>query len=200
MNPEFWDTRYRDNLSAYGDEPNNYLVKRSILFKPGMKILAAGEGEGRNAIWLSERNHEVWMVDYSRIGCKKASRQASIRNLPLKLICVDLAMWSWPINYFDAVIAIFLHLPPFIRPMVHLSMLQCLKSGGILIMQTFHKNQLEYGTGGPKLVEMLYTADMLRKDFRDAHILELEETVLELNEGAFHEGPAAVINLTLRKN
>ena len=47
---------------------------------------------------------------------------------------------------------------------------------------------------------MLYTADMLQQDFQNAQILDLEETVLELNEGLFHTGAAAVINLTLQKN
>ncbi|NOQ96944.1 MAG: methyltransferase domain-containing protein [Calditrichae bacterium] len=200
MNPEFWDTRYRDNPSAYGDKPNDYLAQKSYLFKPGMKILAVGEGEGRNALWLSEKKYEVWMVDYSKVGLNKASMEAKRKNLNLKLICADLAMWHWPVDYFDAVLAIFLHLPPAIRSQVHCSMLQSLKSGGIIIMQLFHTDQLKYGTAGPKSPEMLYTADMLQQDFQNAQILDLEETVLELNEGLFHTGAAAVINLTLQKN
>jgi len=200
MNPEFWDTRYRENPTAYGEKPNDYLVQKSILLKPGMKILAVGEGEGRNALWLSEKKFEVWMVDYSKVGLKTANMEAKRKNLNLRLICADLAIWEWPQDYFDAVVAIFLHLPPVIRPRVHKSMLQSLKSDGIIIMQLFHTDQLKYGTGGPKSLEMLYTADMLRQDFPNTRILDSEETVLELNEGPFHAGPAAVINVTLQKN
>lgn len=200
MNPEFWDARYRDNLHAYGEEPNAYLVQKSNLFSSGMKILAVGEGEGRNALWLSEMRYEVWMIDYSRVGLMKANAQARRRNLDLKLICADLAIWPWPTHYFDVVFAIFLHLPPAIRPRIHNSMFQCLKPGGIIIMQSFHTDQLKYGTGGPKSLEMLYTADMLRRDFQNTRILDLEETVLTLREGPFHEGLSAVINLAMQKN
>ena len=200
MNPEFWDARYRDNPDAYGEEPNAYLIQKSKLFNSGMKILAVGEGEGRNALWLSEKGYKVWMVDYSKVGLMKANERARSRNLDLKLICADLAIWPWPSRYFEVVFAIFLHLPPAIRSRIHDSMLQSLKPGGIIIMQNFHTDQLQYGSGGPKSLEMLYTADMLRSDFQNTRILDLDETVVTLHEGPFHEGAAAVINLAMQKN
>ena len=200
MNPAFWDNRYRFYPSAYGDEPNHYLVQNLSLFKSGMKVLALGEGEGRNALWLAEHQCEVWMIDFSRVGLKKASEIARKNELNMKFICAELSEWYWPIEYFDAVFAIFLHLPPIVRSQVHLSILQTLKTNGTLMMQTFHKDQLNFATGGPKSEEMLYTAEMLHQDFQSSKILNLEETVVQLNEGSFHNGPAAVINLTLQKN
>jgi ubiquinone/menaquinone biosynthesis C-methylase UbiE len=200
MNTEFWNSRYSETPAAYGIEPNQYLVQQSFLFRPGMKILSVGEGEGRNAIWLAERQIDIWGVDYSKEGLKKARFAAKMRNLNIKLICADLQSWFWPENYFDGVIAIFVHFQPDLRTRVHRSMLRSLKSGGILIMQAFHVDQIRYGTGGPKAVEMLYTASLLRTDFTNASFLDLRETIQQLKEGEFHDGPAAIINLTLQKH
>ena len=67
------------------------------------------------------------------------------------------------------------------------------------MMQAFHKRQLNYSSGGPKSEDMLYTADMLRQDFHTGEIQELKETEAELNEGLFHDGPASLINIIVRK-
>ncbi len=78
-------------------------------------------------------------------------------------------------------------------------MRQALKSGGLLILQGYTPKQLEYGTGGPKQVEHLYTRPMLEAafgDFRDVKIFEEER---EMHEGTAHGGMSAVINLTARK-
>ena len=199
MNPEFWNSRYRETPLAYGMEPNQYLLKKSVLFSAGMKILSVGEGEGRNALMLAEKQLDVWGLDYSLEGLKKARLTAQVRNLNLKLICADMKTWFWPENYFDGVVAIYVHFPPEIRTQVHRSLLKSLKPGGILIMQAFHINQIQYDTGGPKSIEMLYTTALLQHDFASAYFLELQETVQDLKEGIYHDGPAAVINLTLQK-
>jgi hypothetical protein len=46
--------------------------------------------------------------------------------------------------------------------------------------------------------EMLYTADMLREEFREGEILRLEEILTGLNEGPYHRGMAAVVRLIVK--
>ena len=46
---------------------------------------------------------------------------------------------------------------------------------------------------------MLYTSEMLQQDFLGGGVLELTETVTELNEGRYHHGRASVIRLVLQK-
>ena len=41
--------------------------------------------------------------------------------------------------------------------------------------------------------EMLYTPNMLRQDFVEANEVALYETVVDLREGEYHAGPAAVV-------
>jgi hypothetical protein len=78
-------------------------------------------------------------------------------------------------------------------------MRKALKPGGLLILQGYTPKQLEYGTGGPKELENLYTRDLLEKAFGDFHNVKFVEEELEMHEGAAHGGMSAVIGLTARK-
>ena len=59
--------------------------------------------------------------------------------------------------------------------------------------------QLEYKTGGPSLLDHLYTRELLEHSFAAMEILEMSEYERELNEGARHSGMSAVIDLVARK-
>jgi hypothetical protein len=66
-------------------------------------------------------------------------------------------------------------------------------------MMGYTPKQLEYGTGGPKQVENLYTRAMLRDAFGDFRNLSIVEEELEMREGTSHAGMSAVIGLTAVK-
>jgi hypothetical protein len=74
-----------------------------------------------------------------------------------------------------------------------------LKSGGLLIVQGYTPKQLDYGTGGPKQIEHLYTRALLQQAFGEFRDLRFTEEERELREGAAHSGMSAVIGLTARK-
>jgi hypothetical protein len=82
---------------------------------------------------------------------------------------------------------------------MHRAMFQALKPGGLLIMQMFTPEQLNYESGGPPVLDMLYTPAMLRQDFDQANILHLEEALASLDEGPYHQGSGAVVNLLLER-
>ncbi len=64
-----------------------------------------------------------------------------------------------------------------------------------MIIQGYTPKQLEYGTGGPKHVENLYTRAMLQEAFSDYRDLSITEEEREMHEGC---GMSAVISLTAR--
>jgi len=97
------------------------------------------------------------------------------------------------------VAAIFVHFPPEVRARLHRRMFEALRPGGTLILEAFTPAQLGYKSGGPPVLEMLYTADMLRIDFAGAEILQIEECITDLEEGKYHRGPGAVVRLVLRR-
>ena len=183
-NPQkMWDERFAQPDLVYGDEPNAFLREQAVRWKSGARILVPGDGYGRNGRWLARQGFRVHTVDLSPVGAERSRATAQSSGLQMKIECADLAKWDWPVSEYDGVAAIFLHLPPEIRPTIHLSMLRALKASGVLIIEAFSPAQLQYKSGGPKDVALLYTEETLRRDFVGAEVLELAESVVELQEG-----------------
>lgn len=200
-NPQLmWDERFSQAEPVYGHQPNSYLQAQVARLKPGIKILVPGDGYGRNGVWLARQRFRVHTVDLSPVGVERAQKAARDAGVDMTIECADLSTWNWPIAQFDAVACVFLHLPPEVRASVHRNVLGALKPGGLLIFEAFTPGQLRNSSGGPKQVELLYTADILRQDFDAAQALELEEAEIQLDEGRMHRGPAAVVRAVFRKN
>jgi SAM-dependent methyltransferase len=199
MTQNLWDGRYSKPGFVYGTEANVFLTEQAFRLAPGMKTLSVGDGEGRNSVWLAAKGLDVLAVDISPVGLDKGQALAAENGVAFRCECADLTLWDWPRGAFDLVVVVFLHFDSQTRPRMHRAMLDSLKPGGLLIMEAFTVDQLEYGSGGPPVRDMLYGAEILRSDFAGAEFLELTETVAELHEGPFHDGAGAVVRAVLRK-
>ena len=71
--------------------------------------------------------------------------------------------------------------------------------GGLILIQGYRPKQLEYKTGGPSQVELLYTRELLEKEFAGCASVEIEEDDREVHEGSGHGGMSALIDLIARK-
>ena len=194
-----WDERFSQAEPVYGQEPNAHLRAQAPRLKPGAKVLVPGDGYGRNGLWLAKQGFQVHTVDLSPVGVERARKAAHAANLNMSIELADLSAWKWPVATFDAVASIFLHLPPELRANTHSRMLDALHPAGIVILEAFTPTQLQHSSGGPKQMELLYTAEILRLDFAAAEILELQESEVQLAEGRMHRGPAAVVRAVFRK-
>jgi hypothetical protein len=74
-------------------------------------------------------------------------------------------------------------------------MIRTLKPGGLLLIEGYTPKQIDYGTGGPKARENLYTRLMLETEFGGFTCIEIGEAERPLAEGAGHSGMSAVIDL-----
>ena len=189
----FWDERYSGEGFAYGTQPNRWLVLQAGVIRPGGRVLSLGEGEGRNAVWLAERGFSVDAVDGSPVGLDKATRLAAQRGVAIKTQVDDLATYRPAPASYDALVLVYVHLPVSVRAAVHAAGVAALKPGGIVIIEAFTPRQLGRPSGGPRQAEMLYDASLLRADFPGVEWAELEEAEIELEEGPFHRGAAAVV-------
>jgi SAM-dependent methyltransferase len=196
---KMWDERFSQAEPVYGHGPNGFLEEQAARFKAGMKVLVPGDGYGRNGIWLAKQGWRVHTVDLSPVGVERARQTARAAGLEMTIELGDLATWPWPEEEFDAVASIYLHLPGELRGKVHASMLRAVKPGGLVILEAFTPAQLRYTSGGPKQVELLYTAEILRRDFVSAEPLLLEEKEVRIEEGPMHSGMAAVVRGVFRK-
>lgn len=190
----FWDQAFDTPQYKYGTAPNAFLRAQAALLAPGSRVLVPGDGEGRNGVWLAAQGHEVLSVDNSSVGLAKARALAQQRGVPLATELADLAHWMPAPASFDAVVLTYVHLPSAIRTGVHRRLAAALRPGGWLILEAFTPKQLNYTSGGPKNVDMLYTMANLSEDF--SGLLREEkawEGVIQLDEGPGHQGPAHVV-------
>jgi SAM-dependent methyltransferase len=195
-----WEERFAKPGYEFGTAPNDFLARCKPLLPKSGTALAVADGEGRNGVWLAEQGLDVVSVDFSPTAQKKAKALAAERGVSLTLIQADAHSWHYPEAAFDVVAEIFTQFStPAERPLKWAGMRRALKPGGLLIIEGYTPKQLEYGTGGPKQIEHLYTRALLERAFGDFDGLRIVEEERVMHEGAAHAGLSAVINLTGRK-
>ena len=197
---ERWEDRYRVTGYAFGTEPNYFLASCKALLPRSGKALAVADGEGRNGVWLAEQGLDVLSIDFSPSAQSKARALAKQRGVTVAFVQADVHAWDYPEAAFDVVVEIFTQFSaPADRAEKWAGMRKTLKPGGLLIIQGYTPKQLQYGTGGPKQVENLYTRAMLEDAFRGFRDMTVFEEEVEIHEGTSHGGMSAVVNLTARK-
>jgi SAM-dependent methyltransferase len=196
----FWDERYQGEAYLFGEAPNAFLAAQAHRLRPGLSALAVADGEGRNGVWLAEQGLDVLSVDSSPVAQAKAARLAQARGTTLRLEEVDLASWTWPEAHFDVVAAIFIQFAgPELRDEIFAGLKRALKPGGLLLLEGYRPEQIDYGTGGPRAPENLYTEALLRAAFGDLEIVDLSAYDAVIEEGAGHSGQSALIDLVARR-
>ncbi len=200
---DIWNDRFRAEEYAYGEEPNVYLREKLETLKPGT-ILFAAEGEGRNAVYAAKQGWNVSAFDISVEGKNKATLLAQKNKVSIDYQLGRLEELPYSKGQFDAIALIYAHFPANIKSDYHKAISVWLRKGGYIIFEAFSKNHLPYvqqnpNVGGPKEIDMLFSMDEIRLDFPDFEILELSESVIELNEGLYHNGKGSVIRFLGRK-
>ncbi|UBB90373.1 class I SAM-dependent methyltransferase [Candidatus Kaistella beijingensis] len=199
----FWNERYADSEYAYGIKPNEYFEEQLKKINPA-KILLPAEGEGRNAVFASKNGWETFAFDISIEGKNKAENLASKEKVLIDYRINSIENCEYPRESFDVLALIFAHFPQENRNLYHRKLDEFVKIGGYVILEAFTKNHLEYSgknknLGGPKDLKMLYDLGEIKNDFSNYEILELSESVVEINEGTFHNGQSSVIRFFGKK-
>lgn len=198
MDQKFWDARYQSEEYVYGEEPNSFLKSHLDVLPPG-KIILPAEGEGRNAVYAARKGWEVFAFDISFEGMKKATQLAKKYEVSIHYTCGGYADFEYEPESFDAIAFIFAHLTPEVRTSYYNKLLKSLKPGGIVLLEGFHKEQFGKFSGGPQNKEMLYSEEELEHDFRVLTDLIIKRSDRDLNEGPFHNGHAALIQMIGKK-
>jgi SAM-dependent methyltransferase len=194
-----WNERYNRPDYVYGKDPNTFLVQAAKYIKPAGSILSLGEGEGRNAVFLAGLGHNVTAVDNSIIGLQKTQKLADEKHVKIKTIEADLETYQFMPDAWDAIVSIFCHLPSIIRSQIHRNIIESLKKGGIFILESYSKQQLNYTSGGPKTDDMLLDLKTTLAELEGLDFISSKEIVREITEGEFHSGDGAVIQIIGRK-
>ena len=195
-----WETRYRAPGYAFGREPNYFLAACKHLLPKSGRVLAVADGEGRNGVWLAQHGLDVVSLDFSPSAQAKAATLARERGVAMTIERGDVHNWDYPEAAFDVVCEIFTQFStPAECARKWAGMKKALKPDGLLILIGYTPKQLQYGTGGPKEIDKLYTRALLEEAFGGFRNVKIAEEELEMHEGASHAGLSAVVHLTGRK-
>ncbi|EPX79538.1 SAM-dependent methyltransferase [Salipiger mucosus] len=195
-----WDERFSTPEYVFGKAPAQVLRRHEDRLTPAARALCVADGEGRNAVFLAEKGLEVTAWDVSPAAVEKARGLAEERGVSVDFSVADIETWDWPEEAYDLVAGIFIQfVDPEARERLFARMVRSLRTGGTLLLHGYTPKQLDYGTGGPKALENLYTEEMLRVAFSDMRIEVLESYEAVLDEGKGHSGRSALIDMVAVK-
>jgi len=195
-----WNARYAGDDLTFGSEPNDTLAAHAARFAPGDRVLCVADGEGRNSTWLAARGCVVTAFDLSDVGVAKARALAARRGVTVDCREASIDDWRWAPAPgeapCDAVVAVFVQFAdPARRAAMFAGFAQALRPGGLLLLVGYGPLQMTYRTGGPGILENLYTEALLRESFASWRIERLAREQRELHEGSGHDGLSDVIEL-----
>jgi len=193
-----WNERYGSEEFAFGAKPNQFVVELTRGLAPG-RVLDLGAGEGRNAVWLAGRGHDVIAVDLSPVGLSKAVRLAELSGVSLEAEVADLAEYAPAAGAYDLVLLSYVQVAPELRRAIHAGAVAALAPGGHLVLVAHHADNLEHGYGGSASPEVLYDEKLLREDFAGLDILRCEAAIRVVAPGTPEEAEAIdVVLLAVR--
>jgi len=193
-----WNERYSQADYVYGKNPNDFLA--SVVQQiPKGRVLCLADGEGRNGVYLAQQGCQVTAVDGSSVGLEKARKLAAERSVAIETIVADLAEFSIQPNSWDAIVSIFCHLPPTVRAHVHRQVVSGLRSGGVLVLEAYTPRQLQFKTGGPPTADLTMELATLQQELEGLEFKHAVELERDIQEGLFHRGRSAVVQVVAVK-
>jgi len=195
-----WQGRYAVPEYIFGEAPNVFLASQKHRLPKSGKALAVADGEGRNGVFLAEQDLDTLSVDFSPNGQAKAQALARKRGVTLRTELADVHAYNWPSEEYDVIAEIFTQFStPAERAGKFAGIRKALKKGGLLLLEGYSPKQLEYGTGGPKQLDHLYTMELLEQEFGGFSKVLIKQYECMMSEGGAHAGMAAVIDLVAVK-
>jgi SAM-dependent methyltransferase len=195
-----WDARYAREDFHFGEEPSAFVRSHAHCLKGSRSVLCVADGEGRNSVFLAAQGLAVTAFDFAPNAVAKARRLAARRGVAVDHRCADIFAWDWAGAAYDALVVVFIQfLAPEDRGAVFAGMKSAVRPGGLILLEGYRPEQVDYGTGGPPRRENMYTRNWLEQAFRDWEILELSAYDAEIHEGTGHRGMSALIDLVARK-
>lgn len=191
---ERWNSRFSQDAYLFGEEPNRYLVRQAHRLHRAAKTLSVADGEGRNSVWLAAQGHQVTAFDFSAPAVAKARLLAERHRVSVDWRCCDWLDFDWQAGEYDNVVGIFFQfVDPERRQVLFDKMVASLKPSGVLLIQGYHIDQLQFNTGGPGVLDHLYTPELMREALPGVSIEDLQVYQDVLQEGSGHCGMSALL-------
>lgn len=188
----FWDSKFSGEDFYYGKSPNVFFADFLSNLKSKGKLLLPAEGEGRNAVHAAKLGWEVTAFDSSEVARKKALNFAKSEGVNIEYDLLDIADYRADREEFDLIALMSIHLPEGLRKSFHNEIIQALKPGGLIFEVAFAQEQIQNHSGGPANIDLLYSLEILKEDYKGLLQKKLCQQQVMLNEGR-HQGVAEVL-------
>jgi SAM-dependent methyltransferase len=163
MDARAWDERYAATGLVWSGSANQFVAEELADLRPG-RALDLAAGEGRNALWLTERGWQVRAVDFSQVGLDKGRALARQHGLVVDWVCADALTYDPGSDTFDLVLLAYLQLVADERRTALRAAFGSLRPGGTLLLVAHDSTNLTEGTGGPSDPSVLFTAEEVLAD------------------------------------
>lgn len=128
----WWDEEYRKGEPwRYSKEPSHFLTSFMELLPPASKVLDLACGEGRHAVVLAKKGHQVTAIDFSEVAVERAKHLAEDSGVSIEFKTLDLDFFLPELLSFDAIVSIDFKPPPTLLK----NLLRGLKQNGYLLME-----------------------------------------------------------------
>lgn len=194
-----WDEQFQQNKYTYGKEVNKFIKSKCDLFPDNSNIACFAEGEGRNAVYLAKLGHDVTAYDLSSVGLEHASILAKENGVSIQTVEADLIDMELDRNKYDGGIMVFGHVHDANQKQFMNNMIHAIKPGGYFIFEVYSKAQIDYDTGGPGLVDMLYDPKVILDIIRPHKCVHFYYGEANRMEGYRHTGVGHVIQVVIQK-
>jgi 2-polyprenyl-3-methyl-5-hydroxy-6-metoxy-1,4-benzoquinol methylase len=162
---EEWNETYR-TAPTFNVKPNQLLVD-TVKGKPPGAALDLMTGQGRNAVFLASQGWKTTGVDISDEGLRIAQASAASQKVKLETVNADVETWDIGKDRWDLIAMIYAGDDPQQIERAKLG----LKSGGLFVLETFHKEgEKAPGVGG-------FVAGQLAARFKDGFAIVRDEVV-----------------------
>jgi tellurite methyltransferase len=165
-----WDKLYSKETYVYGKKPAKFLAENYQYLPENAKVLDMGMGEGRNAVFLALKGHNVTGVDQSVIGVKKARMLAREFGVRFNAVVSKMEEFVAGPGSFDAIICFY-----FVDRSLNEKINKWLKPNGILIYEAHTKKQKSLPGNENYEDQFLLGEGELLKIFPGFKVLKFEE-------------------------
>jgi tellurite methyltransferase len=180
-----WDAKHKLAADAAPASPAS-IVRELLPLLPSGAALDVACGAGRNTLFLAARGQHVTAVDWSGVALEALEKRARDLDIPVQHITrlsksnsharrgievmqADLEQIQLPEEAFDLILCTF-----YLQRSLFPQMTHALRPGGVLLLETFTRAQLEFA-GGPRNPDHLLESGELRTAFPALHMLFYRE-------------------------
>ncbi len=165
-----WDQRYSRRSYVYGKLPAKFLAENFGYLSGSISVLDMGMGEGRNAVFIAQKGHQVTGIDISSVAIKKARKLAKDNGVRINTIVGTLNKYVIPKESFDAIISFY-----YVDRDLAEKIYSWLKPGGILIYEAHTLKEFKEQKKKPSFKKYFLAEQELLTMFPRMKVLKYEE-------------------------